>query len=239
VREGGHERSPNQLEELFCDLGPMPPAEDCDDRAMWVAAMINPLPALGVAYEIRPAVLTAQSPTTRLQVRQAPGSHAQLPPGGSYMAGGRVHTPSRVWGTTRCRKWSCSTYHRAYMGVGRTHSASSCVESRSNVVSVSGVARSGDPPLEKLHRLDDTLAGGAGGHQELHRAPQRHQAAVLTDLLRPSGGSRCGGHGEGGEAASQWLRGAFAWSESLGCVSLARGVCREESIASIPSIVRA
>jgi hypothetical protein len=68
VRVGGHERSPNQLEELFRDLGPMPPAEDCDDRAMWVAAMINPLPALGVAYEIRPAVLTAQSPTTRLQV---------------------------------------------------------------------------------------------------------------------------------------------------------------------------
>eukprot|EP00242_Pyramimonas_sp_CCMP2087_P018243 CAMPEP_0198198016 /NCGR_PEP_ID=MMETSP1445-20131203/1542_1 /TAXON_ID=36898 /ORGANISM="Pyramimonas sp., Strain CCMP2087" /LENGTH=282 /DNA_ID=CAMNT_0043867455 /DNA_START=530 /DNA_END=1378 /DNA_ORIENTATION=+ len=71
VREGGHERHPEQLSELFRDLGPLPPAEDCDDRAFWVAAMINPVPALGVAYEIRPAVLTAQSTTTRLEVALA------------------------------------------------------------------------------------------------------------------------------------------------------------------------
>jgi hypothetical protein len=43
VREGGHERHPEQLSELFRDLGPLPPAEDCDDRAFWVAAMINPV----------------------------------------------------------------------------------------------------------------------------------------------------------------------------------------------------
>mmetsp|Transcript_14844 Transcript_14844/g.31881 ORF Transcript_14844/g.31881 Transcript_14844/m.31881 type:complete len:372 (-) Transcript_14844:478-1593(-) len=71
VREGGHERQPDQLTSLYRDLGPLPPAEDCDDRALWVAALINPVPALGVAYEIRPAVLTAQSTTTRLEVALA------------------------------------------------------------------------------------------------------------------------------------------------------------------------
>lgn len=68
VVEGDHERHQDQLSNLFRDLGPIPPPEDCDDRAMWVAALINPLPALGVALEIRPAVLSAQSTTTRLQV---------------------------------------------------------------------------------------------------------------------------------------------------------------------------
>ena len=71
VREGGHERHPDQLNNLFRDLGPMPPAEDCDDRAIWLAALINPLPALGVALEIRPAVLTAQATSTRLEVALA------------------------------------------------------------------------------------------------------------------------------------------------------------------------
>ena len=41
---------------------PMPPAEEPRNRALWVAALINPLPALGVSLEIRPAVLSA--PTT-------------------------------------------------------------------------------------------------------------------------------------------------------------------------------
>eukprot|EP00241_Pyramimonas_parkeae_P005880 CAMPEP_0114258912 /NCGR_PEP_ID=MMETSP0058-20121206/19599_1 /TAXON_ID=36894 /ORGANISM="Pyramimonas parkeae, CCMP726" /LENGTH=401 /DNA_ID=CAMNT_0001373897 /DNA_START=6 /DNA_END=1210 /DNA_ORIENTATION=- len=71
VVEGDHERHQDQLSNLFRDLGPIPPPEDCDDRAMWVAALINPLPALGVALEIRPAVLSAQSTTTRLQVALA------------------------------------------------------------------------------------------------------------------------------------------------------------------------
>ena len=39
----------------------MPPADKPHRRAMWVAALINPLPALGVALEIRPAVLQASS----------------------------------------------------------------------------------------------------------------------------------------------------------------------------------
>lgn len=35
---------------------------------MWVAALINPLPALGVAMEIRPAVLQASSAAGALAV---------------------------------------------------------------------------------------------------------------------------------------------------------------------------
>jgi hypothetical protein len=35
---------------------------------MWVAALINPLPALGVALEIRPAVLQASSVANALGV---------------------------------------------------------------------------------------------------------------------------------------------------------------------------
>lgn len=37
----------------------MPPVRDADALALWAAALVNPLPALGVALEIRPAVLDA------------------------------------------------------------------------------------------------------------------------------------------------------------------------------------
>ena len=50
------------------DLGDMPPAEKPMDRSLWVAALINPLPALGVAMEIRPAVLQAPSTANALAV---------------------------------------------------------------------------------------------------------------------------------------------------------------------------
>ena len=56
VRSTGRERQPDQIATLLGDLGPMPDAEYADDRALWVGALINPLPALGVALEIRPAV---------------------------------------------------------------------------------------------------------------------------------------------------------------------------------------
>ena len=46
----------------------MPEAEYVDDRALWVAALINPLPALGVALEVRPAALAASSALERLGV---------------------------------------------------------------------------------------------------------------------------------------------------------------------------
>ena len=50
------------------DLGYMPPVDKPFDRALWVAALINPLPALGVALEIRPAVLQAASTANALSI---------------------------------------------------------------------------------------------------------------------------------------------------------------------------
>ena len=37
---------------------------------MWVAGLINPLPALGVALEVRPAVLMAETADLRVQVAE-------------------------------------------------------------------------------------------------------------------------------------------------------------------------
>ena len=45
-------------------LGPMP--SDRTDRAFWVAAAINPLPALGVCIEIRPAMLCCTNDYERM-----------------------------------------------------------------------------------------------------------------------------------------------------------------------------
>lgn len=50
----GRQRRPDHLEKVLHDLGPMPPIEAMRDRAMWVGALINPIPALGVSLEIRP-----------------------------------------------------------------------------------------------------------------------------------------------------------------------------------------
>ena len=57
VRNQGRERAEGQLERLMGDLGggerreerPVDPGE----LALWVGALINPLPALGVAMEVR------------------------------------------------------------------------------------------------------------------------------------------------------------------------------------------
>jgi hypothetical protein len=50
---------------VLADLGPMPSVGDPEERALWVAALINPLPGLGVAYEIRPAMLATNSASQR------------------------------------------------------------------------------------------------------------------------------------------------------------------------------
>ena len=49
-------------------MGPMPARASKARRAAWVAALINPIPALGVAYEIRPALLMARDTLTMLTV---------------------------------------------------------------------------------------------------------------------------------------------------------------------------
>jgi len=68
VVDGGKERQPDQISLVLQHLGPMPPAKRPRERALWVAALINPLPALGVAMEIRPATLAAPSTAEALAV---------------------------------------------------------------------------------------------------------------------------------------------------------------------------
>ncbi len=62
------ERSPGQIDALLEDLGEIPPADQPTDRAFWVGALINPLPAMGVALEIRPALLTAKKAEQRVEI---------------------------------------------------------------------------------------------------------------------------------------------------------------------------
>ena len=69
VKVTGRERFPGHLRGIVHDLGCSIP-EEPNARALWVAALINPLPALGVALEIRPAVLTARTTSRRLLVAQ-------------------------------------------------------------------------------------------------------------------------------------------------------------------------
>jgi hypothetical protein len=64
VRNSGREIFPGHLDGVRRDLGEMP--ETPNARALWIAGFINPLPALGVAMEIRPGVLTARSTERRL-----------------------------------------------------------------------------------------------------------------------------------------------------------------------------
>ena len=59
VRSTGRERSPGQLDRIIDGLGAVPPPEAPNALAIYAAALINPQPALGVALEVRPAVLTA------------------------------------------------------------------------------------------------------------------------------------------------------------------------------------
>ena len=67
----GRERSPGQLDAILQSLGPMPPADAPSARALWIAALINPLPALGVALEVRPACLVARTAEKRVTVTEA------------------------------------------------------------------------------------------------------------------------------------------------------------------------
>lgn len=71
VRCTGRERSEGQLVKVVDDLGPMPPPELPSALAFWIAGLINPLPALGVALEVRPAALMAGDASERLRVVEA------------------------------------------------------------------------------------------------------------------------------------------------------------------------
>jgi len=63
-----NERQPGQIDALLIQVGEIPPEHEPTERAMWVGALINPLPALGVAMEIRPTLLVAKSAEDRVQV---------------------------------------------------------------------------------------------------------------------------------------------------------------------------
>lgn len=65
VQSGGWERQTGQVSRCMSDLGPMPRAEEHEALGLWAAALLNPLPALGVAPEIRQRALDATDSLTR------------------------------------------------------------------------------------------------------------------------------------------------------------------------------
>jgi hypothetical protein len=64
------ERQPGQIDELLEQLGEIPPSEEPSERAFWVGALINPIPAMGVAMEVRPLLLSAKTAEERVRVAQ-------------------------------------------------------------------------------------------------------------------------------------------------------------------------
>jgi hypothetical protein len=54
------------MESRMADLGPMPGQYDMTARALWAAALVNPLPSLGVCLEIRPAMLSCVNDYDRM-----------------------------------------------------------------------------------------------------------------------------------------------------------------------------
>lgn len=63
-----NERHPGQIDVLLQQLGEIPPEHEPTERALWVGALINPLPSMGVATEIRPALLVSKKAEERVQV---------------------------------------------------------------------------------------------------------------------------------------------------------------------------
>lgn len=56
------------LDNVLDDLGPQPPALYPTALALWAAALVNPLPSMGVALEMRGAVLEARDARERLAI---------------------------------------------------------------------------------------------------------------------------------------------------------------------------
>jgi hypothetical protein len=54
------------MKSRMADLGAMPDEDDMTERALWTAALINPLPSLGVCLEIRPAMLACGNDYDRM-----------------------------------------------------------------------------------------------------------------------------------------------------------------------------
>ena len=78
IREQGRETQEGQLDQVLEDLGPMPsPLQRPGALSMWVGALINPLPSLGVAYEVRTVTLslTLTLPSLRSARARVGGQH--------------------------------------------------------------------------------------------------------------------------------------------------------------------
>eukprot|EP00571_Detonula_confervacea_P005133 CAMPEP_0172327920 /NCGR_PEP_ID=MMETSP1058-20130122/60080_1 /TAXON_ID=83371 /ORGANISM="Detonula confervacea, Strain CCMP 353" /LENGTH=372 /DNA_ID=CAMNT_0013045009 /DNA_START=85 /DNA_END=1203 /DNA_ORIENTATION=- len=63
-----NERHDGQIDALLGQLGEIPPEYEPTERALWVGALINPLPSMGVAMEIRPALLVSKRAEEKVQV---------------------------------------------------------------------------------------------------------------------------------------------------------------------------
>ena len=68
ARSSQRERRKGQLDAILSDLGPSPDADHADDLALWTAALICPLPPIGVAIDVRPAVLGATDALARVSL---------------------------------------------------------------------------------------------------------------------------------------------------------------------------
>lgn len=64
----GNERSQGQIDQLLADLGEIPSVDEPSELAFWVGALVNPLPGMGVAMEIRPMLLMAKTSEERVNV---------------------------------------------------------------------------------------------------------------------------------------------------------------------------
>ena len=63
-----NERHPGQIDTLLEQLGDIPPEHEPTERALWVGALINPLPSMGVATEVRPALLVSRKADERVLI---------------------------------------------------------------------------------------------------------------------------------------------------------------------------
>lgn len=94
VRRNGYERFEGQLEQILDDLGTCPCADAPEAVCMWLAALLNPLPALGVAPEIRGHVMGDEHWSVRFDAVQK-GVEASLR---------TVSTPSARPGTVAAQR---------------------------------------------------------------------------------------------------------------------------------------
>ena len=68
VVEGRWQRRPNHLPDVMARLGARPGADEAEALSVWAAALLNPLPGLGVCFEIRPEALELTSSEERLRL---------------------------------------------------------------------------------------------------------------------------------------------------------------------------